>query len=91
MASDSILRGAPNSPRRVLLASPIGTTIEFFDFYIHAAAAVLASYLATWLAVRYGIASVGYYLSAAGLLTLISLLRLGARRFSGHETAPVLG
>src|SRR6478752_7725460 len=30
-----------NSPQRVLLASLIGTTIEFFDFYIYATAAVL--------------------------------------------------
>ena len=30
-----------NSPRRVLFASLIGTTIEFFDFYIYATAAVL--------------------------------------------------
>jgi len=30
-----------NSKRRVLLASLIGTTIEFFDFYIYATAAVL--------------------------------------------------
>jgi len=30
-----------NSPRQVLLASLIGTTIEFFDFYIYATAAVL--------------------------------------------------
>jgi len=35
--------GAPrlNSPRQVLFASLIGTTIEFFDFYIYATAAVL--------------------------------------------------
>lgn len=32
---------AVNSPQRVLLASLIGTTIEFFDFYIYATAAVL--------------------------------------------------
>jgi metabolite-proton symporter len=32
---------AKNSPRRVLLASLIGTAIEFFDFYIYATAAVL--------------------------------------------------
>src|ERR1700710_992275 len=32
---------AINSPRRVLLASLAGTTIEFFDFYIFATAAVL--------------------------------------------------
>jgi metabolite-proton symporter len=31
-----------NSPARVLLASLIGTTIEFFDFYVYATAAVLA-------------------------------------------------
>jgi len=30
-----------NSPRQVLFASMIGTTIEFFDFYIYATAAVL--------------------------------------------------
>ncbi|WP_374680554.1 MFS transporter, partial [Hydrocarboniphaga effusa] len=30
-----------NSPSRVLLASLVGTTIEFFDFYIYATAAVL--------------------------------------------------
>ena len=28
------------SPRRILFASLIGTTIEFFDFYIYATAAV---------------------------------------------------
>ena len=30
-----------NSPGQVLFASLIGTTIEFFDFYIYATAAVL--------------------------------------------------
>src|ERR1700727_2325513 len=30
-----------NSPRQVLFASMIGTTIEFFDFYIYAAGAVV--------------------------------------------------
>src|SRR5678815_5218178 len=30
-----------NSPAQVLFASMIGTTIEFFDFYIYATAAVL--------------------------------------------------
>ncbi|MFT4151388.1 MAG: MFS transporter, partial [Paracoccaceae bacterium] len=34
-------RGAANSPARVLTASLIGTTIEFFDFYAYATAAVL--------------------------------------------------
>ncbi|OHE85755.1 MAG: MFS transporter [Lysobacterales bacterium RIFOXYD1_FULL_69_11] len=31
----------PSSPARVLFASLVGTTIEFFDFYIYATAAVL--------------------------------------------------
>jgi metabolite-proton symporter len=30
-----------NSPRQVLFASMVGTTVEFFDFYIYATAAVL--------------------------------------------------
>ncbi|OGT70915.1 MAG: MFS transporter [Gammaproteobacteria bacterium RIFCSPLOWO2_02_FULL_57_10] len=34
----------------------------------------LAPYIATWLAVNYGIAAVGYYLSGAGLMTLVALL-----------------
>ena len=38
---DVAAAAAINSPRRVLFASLIGTTIEFFDFYIYATAAVL--------------------------------------------------
>jgi len=30
-----------NTPAQILFASLIGTTIEFFDFYIYATAAVL--------------------------------------------------
>lgn len=41
MGNETISGGAGNSPRRVLFASLIGTTIEFFDFYIYATAAVL--------------------------------------------------
>jgi len=41
MQAGSPTGSAGNSPRRVLLASLIGTTIEFFDFYIYATAAVL--------------------------------------------------
>src|SRR6187401_578240 len=40
-AAASSSKSGSNSPRRVLLASLIGTTIEFFDFYIYATAAVL--------------------------------------------------
>lgn len=42
VASSCSTEGNPgNAPRRVLFASLIGTTIEFFDFYIYATAAVL--------------------------------------------------
>lgn len=41
MSAESGSARAHNSPARVLLASLIGTTIEFFDFYIYATAAVL--------------------------------------------------
>lgn len=36
-----VMNREANSPRRVLFASLVGTTIEFFDFYIYATAAVL--------------------------------------------------
>jgi metabolite-proton symporter len=41
--------------------------------------ASLAPYIATWLAQRYGIASVGYYLSVAGLITLGALILVAKR------------
>jgi metabolite-proton symporter len=41
MGQTHIKNGTGNSPRHVLFASLIGTTIEFFDFYIYATAAVL--------------------------------------------------
>ncbi len=42
MTSDHTRTGAPiNTPRQVLFASMIGTTIEYFDFYIYGTAAVL--------------------------------------------------
>ncbi len=39
--ADPTANKALNSPARVLAASLIGTTIEFFDFYVYATAAVL--------------------------------------------------
>lgn len=41
MTATAVASTPVNSPRRVLFASLIGTTIEFFDFYIYATAAVL--------------------------------------------------
>lgn len=40
-AAEPLNKGLLNSPARVLLASLVGTTIEFFDFYVYATAAVL--------------------------------------------------
>jgi metabolite-proton symporter len=40
-ATPSVASRKINTPRQVLFASLIGTTIEFFDFYIYATAAVL--------------------------------------------------
>ena len=39
--TSTALKGPVNAPAQVLVASLIGTTIEFFDFYIFATAAVL--------------------------------------------------
>lgn len=41
MSSGVVSNVAKNKPRTVLFASLIGTTIEFYDFYIYATAAVL--------------------------------------------------
>ncbi len=40
--------------------------------------ASLAPYIATWLATHYGLAHVGYYLSAASVLTILALLAIGS-------------
>jgi metabolite-proton symporter len=41
MISDGTAHKTVNTPRQVLFASLVGTTVEFFDFYIYATAAVL--------------------------------------------------
>src|ERR1700740_682615 len=41
MITDQTAHKAINTPRQVLFASLVGTTVEFFDFYIYATAAVL--------------------------------------------------
>ncbi len=41
MMTNATLQKRINTPRQVLFASLIGTTVEFFDFYIYATAAVL--------------------------------------------------
>ena len=39
----------------------------------------LAPYIATWLAANHGLRAVGYYLSAAGVVTLVALLAIQRR------------
>jgi hypothetical protein len=41
--------------------------------------ASLAPYIATWLAKNHGIAFVGYYLSAAGIVSLVALVGIRMR------------
>src|SRR6202049_2280442 len=41
MITDETPQTHINTPRQVLFASMVGTTVEFFDFYIYATAAVL--------------------------------------------------
>jgi hypothetical protein len=53
-----------------------GTSLSFNIAGILGAS--LAPSIATFLALHYGVAYVGYYLSAAGLVTLIALLLMGA-------------
>jgi metabolite-proton symporter len=50
----------------------------------------LAPYIATSLAARFGIAAVGYYLSAAGVVTLAALLLLKTRGALLEAREPVL-
>jgi MFS family permease len=47
----------------------------------------LAPYAATWLARDYGIAYVGYYLSAAGAITLVAMLLLAPQRATDGKLA----
>jgi metabolite-proton symporter len=49
--------------------------------------ASLAPPIATWLATHLGVAYVGYYLSAAGLVTLIALLMIKTHQSTPHTQA----
>jgi MFS family permease len=72
-----------NSPRQVLFASLIGTTIEFFDFYIYATAAATLESLATFgiafLARPVGSALFGHFGDRVGRKTtlVIALSTMG--------------
>ena len=80
--------GRANSPGTVLFASLIGTTIEFFDFYIYATAAVLVFPTLFFPA---GLDPVECHLELQFAVARDHYLRLGrhmARRpeFKGHRT-----
>jgi metabolite-proton symporter len=67
--------GPLGSALATLFPTPVrytGTSLTFNFAGILGAS--LAAPIATWLAGRYGLAFVGYYLSTAGLITLIALL-----------------
>lgn len=63
-----------------LFATPVRYTGASVTFNLAGiVGASVAPYVATWLAVNYGLAYVGYYLAGAGLLTLIALLLIRPR------------
>jgi hypothetical protein len=70
-----------NSPAQVLFASLIGTTIEFFDFYIYAttwpaSSARRSRRTPPRISPTYGLQYVGCHLSSAALLSLAGLLAI---------------
>jgi MFS family permease len=71
--------GPLGSALAVLFPTPVrytGTSLAFNLAGILGAS--LAPYIATWLASHFGLAYVGYYLSGAGIVTLIAFLLIGA-------------
>jgi MFS family permease len=67
--------GPLGSALATLFPTPVrytGTSLTFNFAGILGAS--LAAPIATWLAIHYGLAFVGYYLSTAGLITLIALI-----------------
>ena len=86
-------QGKMNTPRQVLFASLVGTTVEFFDFYIYATAAVLVF---TWgialsLNAHHGLGAIGrrswIFLVLSGLCTGLSWLCY----FRALQLGPVSG
>ena len=79
MALGLSLMGLTYGPLGTVLSEPFPTSVRYtgssltFNF-AGIFGASLAPYIATWLAKSYGLQYVGYYLSAAAVLTLIGLL-----------------
>jgi metabolite-proton symporter len=71
-----------------LFATPVRYTGASLTFNLAGiVGASAAPYVATWLAAKQGLAYVGYYLSAAGLLTLIALLLMAVQQHKGRTAA----
>jgi metabolite-proton symporter len=79
MASGLALMGFTYGPLGTVISELFPTLVRYtgsslaFSF-AGILGASLAPYIATWLAKRYGLAYVGYYLSASAALTLVGLL-----------------
>ena len=67
--------GPLGSALAAVFPTPVRATLASVTFNLAGIlGASVAAPIATWLASHYGLAYVGYYLSAAGLITLIALL-----------------
>ena len=81
MAIGLSLMGLTYGPLGTLLSELFPTSVRYtgssltFNF-AGIFGASLAPYIATWLAQHYGLQYVGYYLSAAALITLAGLLMM---------------
>ena len=85
LALGMCLTGLTYGPIGTLLAGMFPTAVRYtgasLAFNLSSIlGAALAPYIAMWLASRYGLAYVGYYLSAAALLTLLALLTVKTDR-----------
>ncbi len=85
LATGLFLMGLTYGPLGTALAGLFPTAVRYTgaSLAFNLAGILGASFapsIATWLATHYGLQYVGYYLSAAALLTLLALLGIGNRR-----------
>ncbi|MFL6591102.1 MAG: MFS transporter [Luteimonas sp.] len=92
LAIGMTLTGLTYGPIGTLLAEMFPTAVRYTGASLcfnlsGILGASVAPYIATWLATRHGLAYVGYYLSAAALLTLLALLTTRPERDLDTGTA----
>lgn len=85
MAIGMILMGFTYGPMGTVLSELFPTAVRYTASSIAFSlagilGASLAPYIATWLATKYGLEYVGYYLSAAAIVTLLGLLSIRETR-----------